>query len=193
MKFNTKDVAAPVAISPYMDLGDQSAFIKSIELKEARSGSKQVIFHMESEPVDVPGFKPVDDAKGRVGRVAASIYLKDDEAKMMWVTERILPIAISLGVREKVDSIETSSFEEYITKVEEVLKNKPTKWLIGGEEYANQQGDIKVKLRLPRYNFVGATVQEFDKSNKYHYTTFNPGNNFTSSDTAQNSADDLPF
>jgi len=191
--FNTKNAQAPVAISPYMELGDQFATIKSIELKEARSGSKQVIFQMETDPVEVAGFKPVDDAKGKVGRVQASIYLKDDSAKMAWVTERVLPIAIELGVREQMDAIEKPTFEEYVVEVEKLLKDKRLKWLIGGEEYVNQNGDVRVKLRLPRYNFIGDTVKPFDKTDKYHYSPYVAQGAYMGSGAGAAAADDLPF
>lgn len=192
--FNTKNVAAPVNISPYMSMGDQIATIKNIELKEARSGSKQVLFMMETEPVTAAGFKPLDNAKGQVGRVQASIYLKDDKAKIDWITERVLPIAEALGIRSQIDEIECSTFEEYITRVEAIVKDKPIQWLIGGEEYLNQKSEIKVKLMLPRYNFVGGSVESFNKTNQYHFRPYKGDGNFTAGDLpTATPADDLPF
>ena len=192
--FNTKGVEGPKQKqSSYMSVGDQVAMIKSIELKEARSGSKQVVFHMETPPIEDADFKPVEGAKGAVGRVQASIYLKDDNAKVQWVTERMLPIAESLGIREDLDKIESANFEDYISKIENLLKDKPHTWLIGGEEFVNQKAEIRVRLMLPRYNFVG-DVPKFNKADKYHFRPYVDTSDYTGSANNEGAAtDDLPF
>lgn len=175
--FTTKGNGRREKVGQYLQMGTQDAKITKIECKIASTGSVQVNFNMENE-VNVPEgveFTPVEGANGQVGRVQTSIYMKDEASMQNWINERIIPIAQSMGVLSEVDAINVEASDpvdklhQYVEAVSPLITNKSIKWTIGGEEYLGADGNIKTKLMLPRYSFVGDRAQDFDKSNKYHF------------------------
>lgn len=168
----------PSKESPYIGYGSgQVLKINSIELKFSQaSGSPKAILHMESKPVTSPGFTPVDGAKGKVGRVGGSIYMKDDKLKEGFM-DTLYKIATALGVQEEIGSIKGDTFQDVIKQAEKVVCG-PGKWArytILAEEYLKKDGKTGIALALPKYNFVESVDTEpsgllqFDKSNKWHY------------------------
>jgi hypothetical protein len=199
-KFGTKGVKAPSNISKYLEPGNFTLKINNITLRTSSTGSKQVLLEMETLPIMDEGFTPEGDAKGRVGRVAASGYLNTKEKQAEFINGVLLKIAIATDSRASLDAIEVDSdaenaFEEYINKAKDVLVGKFAKWCIAGEEYENQTGRIRVRLQLPKYDFVGDVegtikVSNYDASNKYHLKRYNPP---TSEFATGQATDDLPF
>lgn len=187
-KFGTKGVDVPVKVSKYIEPGNDILKIVDIKINYSGNKSKQVTFEMESSPVKTPGFKGQDGAEGRVGRVQASIYLKDSTKEEEFVNNVILRIAIALDVRDELDNINADTLEEYLEQAKPLITGKLAKWCIAGEEYLTvKDGRVRTKLKLPRYDFVGdlegkIKVATYSKENKYHYKKYeSPTNEFSTS------------
>ena len=71
----TKQVNTNDAPSPYMNYGLGVYKINSLEIKDATTGAKRVVMNMEGQPIDNAEFKPVDGAKGKVGRVYLTSWM----------------------------------------------------------------------------------------------------------------------
>lgn len=163
--------------SPYLSYGSgQILKINSIELKFSQNtGSPKAILHMESKPVNEPGFTPVDGAKGRVGRISGSIYMKDDNSKRNFMNTLYI-IAQALGLESEIKDISGETFQETIKKAEAIVCNGSyARYSIFAEEYAKPENKIGISLFLPKYKFVEAvdadptTLVQFDKTQGWHY------------------------
>src|SRR3990167_11119743 len=127
-------------ISQYIIYGNQKAKINRIELKEAKTGTKKVVFHMESEPVTTEGFIPHEESVsgGQIGRVDATIFLKTQE-QMEEFHKNTQIIAEKLGSLEQVKTLSADSLDEYITKVAPYLTGKYAYWQIAAEVYKKDE------------------------------------------------------
>lgn len=184
-------------ISPYIGCGSgQVLRINSIELKvSSNTGSPKAILHMETKPVEEEGFTPVEGHKGRVGKVACGIYMKDDKSKIKFL-ENMKRVAIALGLEDEIDQVKGETFNEVVKKIESVISgnNKWARYTIFGEQYQKQDGKTGTSYFLPKYNFVEpldsdpTTLVQFDPNNKYHLKKL--PEQVTTNDTED---DDLPF
>lgn len=185
---------------------DQVLKITGIELKFSKNtGSPKAILSMETEPVTTEGFLGVDDAKGRVGRVACGIYMKDESSKKIFL-QKMKTIAIALGLEDEVNEIRGDSFEKIVKQIEAVLVKggKYARYTIFAEEYPKVDGKVGIVLMFPRTNFVEAldtnahTIVAFDKNNPFHYKAIKQGAvsgdyNTGSTNIPDDVPDDLPF
>ena len=154
---------------------------------------------METKPVTEPGFKPVDGAKGRVGKVSVGVYMTKEEDRRELI-KKLKIMARAIGVEDEFNEISGDSFEDVISEIEKVLarKNNWAKYTIFAEEYPKVDGKIGIKLLLPRFNFCESEdtpeseskLTKFDKNNQYHYKKATKQQEAKS---GGGSLDDLPF
>lgn len=185
-------------ISQFMNYGNQKAKINRIELKEAKTGTKKVIFHMETEPITTEGFEPHAESmsKGQIGKVDATIYLKTQE-QMEEFHKNTQIIADKLGTLEQVKALSADSLEDYIAKVSPYLTGKYAYWQICAEVYdKSEKGYDKYSLKLGRFGFVASLeegidhLKPFDKSKAYNYKPMVQADKEPSADKP---VDDLPW
>lgn len=167
--FSTKGVNTQDSkkVSKYLTYGIQQLFIYDIDIKTASTGSKQLTFHMESEPVE--GLDAEPGHKGQVGRVAfPGSYLKMDNVEAVKeFNTSIGIIADKLGVRAELDEITAPDFDSYINAVKPLFLNKSAWWTIAGEEYAKQDGKTGMRLKTRRYSFVASLAEGKDHLDKF--------------------------
>lgn len=183
-------------VSPYLSYGsNQELFISAIELKPNRAGdSVKPILHMEGRPIIAPGFSPVDGAKGKVGKVSATYFIKDDKGKTEFL-QKMKVICISLGLEDEVNKIKSETFDGVVQQIEKLIKGSDNlaRYTIFAEEYTKQGGKTGITLSLPKFGFVdslesdGSSLVQFDKNNNYHYKKIQ-----TQAPTSV-PLDDLPF
>lgn len=188
-------------MSPYIQFGIQNLRINAIEVRTAKTGAKQCVLSMESRPVTVPGFEGIDGAQGQVGKVYFPQYwLKLDNADALQsFFEQVALIGDKLGVRDAIDAIDFTSFDDYISRITPIIKNRYAWWKLVVEEYEREGKDPGKKLALPKWGFVaneaeGESHLKFDKSKGYDYKAV--GSTSTSADATALDAvakDDLPF
>jgi len=157
--FTTKGLNTEKKLSKYVSYGNHYLKINDIEIKTAMSGSKQLIFHMETPEVKAEGFTPEEGYKGQVGKVAfPGSYLKmDNEKAVKEFNTAIGTIADTLGVRAELDNINVETFDEYVQAITPILTNKYAWWALSGEEYIKSDGKIGTKLKVRRYKFISST------------------------------------
>lgn len=212
MSFGTKgvDTTEKVGASQFMGYGEQEAKINSITIKTSGTGSKNIVFNMETRPIDtskLKGFTPHADATngGQVGRVQMYSYWQktlateggEDSLKF---SKDIGYIADKLGVREQVDAIQASSLEEYVEKLNGVLTSKFLFWKIVVQEYSKPAGGVGLNYSLGtwpaakgEHRFIACSnlpgKVKFDKENSFDYKKAEAPAEVTSNGTT----DDLPF
>lgn len=176
MMFTTKGLNTEKKLSKYVSYGNHYLKINDIEIKTAMSGSKQLIFHMETPEVKAEGFVPEEGYKGQVGKVAfPGSYLKmDNEKAVKEFNTAIGTIADTLGVRAELDNINVETFDEYVQAITPILTGKYAWWALSGEEYIKSDGKIGTKLKVRRYKFISSTEKgesglgAFDASVSYN-------------------------
>ena len=174
--FTTKGLNTEKKLSKYISYGNHLLRINSIEIKTAQSGSKQLIFHMESPEIKAQGFVPEEGYKGQVGKIAfPGSYLKmDNQTAVKEFNTAVGVIADTLGVRKELDNINAESFDEYVAAIEPLITNKYAWWAVAGEEYIKSDGKIGTKLKVRRYNFISSLekgepgLKPFDASLAYN-------------------------
>lgn len=185
-------------INQFMSPGNVKAKINRIELKEAKTGSKMVIFHMETEAIGAEGFTPHEEAVsgGQIGKVQATIYLKTPE-QMEEFHKNTQMIANKMGTLEQVKPLSADTLEDYIAKVGPYITNRYAYFQICAEVWGkNDKGYDKYFLKLGRFGFIASTeegiehLKPFSKSNPYHYK---PLPEADKEDTTSKSNDDLPW
>jgi len=182
-------------VSKYISYGNNYLRINDITVKTAQSGSKQLIFSMETPKVENPAFEPELGFEGQVGKVAyPGSYVKlDNEKAVEEFNKGLAIIADKLGVRSQFDEINAESFDEYVEKVKNLLINKYAHWAISGEEYIKADGRVGTKLKTRRYKFIASQEEGsealgvFDP--KQHYNV----KRVDVPDAAPAPKDDLPF
>lgn len=180
MNFSTKgkDTSERSGVSQFLTYGVQMAAITGLTTREASTGKKMYSLNLEGPKVTENGFEAHEDAKmgGKVGRVQFTIYVDgNNQDQNNEIITNIGIIADKLGVREKVDAVEATSLDEYLTKVLPLIRGKYAHWAITGEEYEKADGKIGIILKLRRYGFVASMeegeehLRPFDKTNLYDY------------------------
>ena len=103
--FNTKEVKTTTKnyISKYLNPGQCLVKINKITPKTASTGTSQLQFEVETEPVTTEGFVPAEGYKGQVGTVK-TVYISNQEQEQQ-ISTLISSLADELGVREAVDNI----------------------------------------------------------------------------------------
>lgn len=172
--------------------------INSLEVQKARtSDSKRIVFHMETEAVDIPGFEGADGAKGQVGRVM-TIYMNNKEREEEFQAMAAV-IAEELGVRKEVDQISATTLEEFVDQLNKLITGKFAWFVVTAEEYARTGRKPGIVLHFARFNFVaskerGPDSLTFDKSKHYHYKAIAvPSTENELSDRVAEAIDDLPL
>lgn len=162
--FGTKGIETTekTSVSRYLNYGINKAKINTIDVEKSNSSdARRITFHLEGEPVTESGFTPAEGAKGRVCKMK-TIYLKSDEAYKDFMRQ-IGVIADKLGVRSGVDSVTSSTIEDYIAQVSNYITGKYLWWNIGAIEY----DDKKHSYKLIKYGFVKSLAEVDEKSLKY--------------------------
>lgn len=187
-------------MSPYLQYGVQNLRINAIEVKTAKTGSKQCIFSMESRPVTVEGFEGVDGAQGQVGKVNfPQFWLKPDNADAMSsFFEQVALIGDKLGVRAQIDAVDYQDFDSYIAAITPIIKNRYAWWKLVVEEYEREGKDPGKKLAIPRWGFIanemeGESHLKFDKSKSYDYKELKDTAKSADRTPMDTVKDDLPF
>lgn len=163
-------------ISPYLTYGSgQLLKINDIELKISQNtNAPKAILHMESKPIDDTNFTPMENAKGKVGRIGCGPYMNSEPLKREFL-QKMKTIAASLGLEEKINQIRSEDFQSVVAKIASLLKGKYANYTIVAQEYAKPDGRIGITLSLPKFKFVEpegtspSTIVVFDKTNQYHY------------------------
>lgn len=163
-------------ISPYMTYGDSQVLkINTIELKFSRnSNSPKAILHMETRPINEPGFTPIEGAQGKVGKVGCGVYMNSDLLKREFL-QKMKMIAAALGLEEHINKIRSEDFEEVVKKIADLLGGNYARYTVVASEYQKDGGKIGITLSLPKFKFVESedadpsTIVKFDKNNPYHY------------------------
>lgn len=180
--FNTKDIdtSKKGKISKYITYGSpQKLKINSLSTEEAKTGSKRVVFHMETEPIKTEGFEGENGSSGQVGRVR-TIWLKTKDQEKEFATN-ISIIADKLGVRKEVDTFdgdENTSIEDFIAHLNKVITNKYLYWAIKGEEYPKMDNGVGISLSFRRFGFVASLeegenhLKPFDKMSTYDFVPY---------------------
>lgn len=156
--------------------GPQFLKISSMEIETAKTGSKRVVFFMETPPVETAGFEGYEGNKGQVGWVR-TFYMKNDDQFTEFLTN-IGIIADKLGVTQQVDSIKVEDFEEYVKQVSLFICGKYMWFIIKGEEYPKPDNAIGLSLQFRRFGFVASELEgkdhlkPFDKNNPYDYSVY---------------------
>jgi hypothetical protein len=185
-------------ISSYISYGIQELKINSISINVAKTGSKQLVFNVEGVESKDKNFKGVDGAMGPVGKIFTMYMKKEQETSVVSI---LASIADSMGVRDKLNAIKSEDFDDYISQVSNVLKNKFANFAVGTDQYINNKGYSADKLKFLRYNFVekvGTTPStlQFDMNNKYHFKPAETPDNIGTPDSAtfvKQDPNDLPF
>lgn len=173
MSFGTKEVKEREMKGKYITYGKQKLKINSLTIEEAKSGSKRVCFHMETEPVTLEGWQGDNGAKGQVGRVR-TVYMKPDrEDQHQEFNENINYIAKAMGVKEEVKALgQMNNIEEFVEKLNNIITGKYAWFLVKGVEYQKGDGTTGISLEFVRFGFVSsdeAKIKNFDVKDKYHF------------------------
>jgi hypothetical protein len=197
-------------LSPYLTYGSNQVLkINDIELKYSKNtGSPKAILHMETPPITTDGFTPLEGFKGKVGKVACGVYMKDESSKQLFL-RKMLTIAIAMGIDDEIRGFKGDSFQTIVGKIADVFnKNgKFARFTVFGEEYPKMGGKYGVTLSLPRTNFVEAEnadpsmLVQFDKNDPWHYKKLPEGtsiegfhdNGTGSGGSLDSDVQDLPF
>jgi hypothetical protein len=165
-----------------MQPGVRYAKIVSGVLKTSTKKDKKCLeLFMESEPL--PNFEgwPVDRDNpdgpkyaGQTARVVATIWTEhfnENNLTKNEIMSKLTVIAQELGLRDKLNSVQANTIDEWVEKAIGIIKDHYAWWFFKGteEEY---NGKTIVKISLPKYKFVSIdpqNVEKFDKTNKYHY------------------------
>lgn len=209
--FNTKGVdTTEQAFGPsqFITYGNQELTIAGYLIRASQNGKKQVMLNMESPKVNEEGFEPHEDSVngGKIGRVQFTIYMDEGDMDSKPVKKFIKDVGIvadKLGVREKVDAIQASNLEDYMTQFVKLVRGKFAYWSVTGEQYeAQTDNGPKARWALGlRYGGFIASKEEGINHLKPFNEANDPGNNYdlrylTKADTeadAPNDFDDLPF
>ena len=177
--FSTKGVNTQETkkIGKYFSYGIHQLFIYDIEIKTAKTGSKQLTLFMETMPITQDGFEAEPGHKGQVGRVAfPGTYLKLEDPKA--VTEfnkNVGIIADKLNVRKQLDEVNAGDFDSYVQAIKPLFVGKPAWWAIAGEEYLKADGKVGTRLKTRGYSFISSMsegqshLEKFDITKSYNF------------------------
>ena len=151
--FNTKEVKTTTKnyISKYLNPGQYLVKINKITPKTASTGTSQLQFEVETEPVTTEGFVPAEGYKGQVGTVK-TVYISNQEQEQQ-ISTLISSLADELGVREAVDNISADTISEYAEKLSKIVCNgEYVNMTINGREYINSStGKKGTELQFPKF------------------------------------------
>lgn len=177
--FSTKgiDTSKKGKLSQYITCGGpQKLKINSLTIEAAKTGSKRIVFHMETEPIKAGGFTGVDNAQGQVGKVRTGYMKTEDQEKEVLTNLGI--IGDKLGVRAEIDAIQSDNIEDYVQQVEKLITGKYLYWVIRGEEYPKPDNTLGLSLQFRRFGFVASLeegadhLKPFDKTSSYDFIVY---------------------
>ena len=192
----------------FITYGIQELKVNSITLKTASTGSQQFVFNVEGKENDSPDFVGFEGAKGPIGRVEASAYLRlngDTDQQKQMVNDfqsNMKKVSRALGVEKDFIAVKAETFEDYAVALEALFKGKFARFVVSTKQYYNASNQLRNSLKLPRYDFIEeSSVSEaesklkFDIGNKFHLEqAVVPSSVGTAgSATAINGGNDLPF
>lgn len=201
MTFDLSKISTERGVSPYIDFGsNQKLKINRIELVRSSTGSQKAVLHLETEPLTMAGFTPIEGHQGKVGKVSAGVYMKTLQQQEQFLTKMKM-IAKALDVEDDFNQISGSDLEDVVSKIERVVSgNKYAKYTIFGEQYVKQDNKIGLRLFFPNWAFVESiNVLEvetknikFDMENPQHFKKIKAASPVKQED-GKLSIDDLPF
>ncbi len=158
-------------MSKYLSIGNHKLKINSIEAIKANSSDNyKVRFNVETEPINTPGFTPVEGHYGQIGRID-TVYLANDN-QVSDFTVLIATLATKLGVKAQVDEVVAENVPSYVAAIEPLLKGEYFYGRVTGEEYESN-GKVGTSLRWSKYGMF-ASIEEgveklkpVDPTNKY--------------------------
>ncbi len=187
-------------MSPYIQFGIQNLRINAVEIRTAKTGSKQCVFSMETRPVTVPDFEGIDGAQGQVGKVYfPRTWLKTEDPKALEsFFKQIAIMGDKLGVRAQIDAVDYSDFDSYMNTIGNIIKNKYAWWKLVVEEYERPDKAPGKKLYIPKFGFIanemeGESHLKFDKTNNYDYSAVGTTVQTADATPVDVAKDDLPF
>jgi len=179
--FNTKNndgQAQSAGISKYLGIGNYKLKINSLEaIKANTSDNYKVRFNVETEPIATPGFVAEEGHYGQIGRVD-TVYLATD-GQISEFTTLIATLAIKMGVKEEIDTVEASNVKDYVDAIGPILTGKYFFGRLTGEEYDRGQDETGkkktpgVRLKWSRYGTFASLdegiekLKPVDPTNKY--------------------------
>tara|TARA_R110000851_G_scaffold45887_1_gene112030 strand:- start:1217 stop:1834 length:618 start_codon:yes stop_codon:yes gene_type:complete len=159
----------------FIGIGVHFMKINSLETFVATTGSTQIIFNLETEPITDEGFKHFDGNAGQTGKVKTFFLKSDGQQKEFFSNLRT--IATKLGVETELDAVNNQnlpSFDAYVAAVSPILNKAGYAWFkVAGDEYEKSNGKVGVSLRFARYGFVASTTEgethltPIDSTNKF--------------------------
>lgn len=200
-KFSTKNVEIKSGESQFITYGIQNLMITGMEVKISNTGSKQIVFNVESETIG-GNFKPHDTAinGGKIGTIRTS-YVKENSSQEEELKEQLTLIADKLEVRSELDekSENCETLEDFVSVFLQLVKSKIARFKIVTEQSYNQEGKLRNSLKLARRYCVEKLSEPqkmtFDSKNEYDVNTKNlvkPDNSNNNTNTKK-ATDDLPF
>ncbi len=156
--FNTKEVKTTNKnyISKYLNPGQHLVKINKITPKTASTGTSQLQFEVETEPVTTEGFVPAEGYSGQVGTVK-TVYIANQDQEQQ-IAGIISSLADELGVREAVDAISADNIQDYATALSSIVCNGEYVYMtINGREYMNNSSGKKgTELQFPKYKIFAS-------------------------------------
>lgn len=158
---STKNVAEQTnggRISKYLGIGNHQLKINSIDVQSSSDKqSTKFTFNVETLPPNDANFTPVEGAEGQVGRIVTMFVKTDPQIEEL--AALMATLASKMGLRAAMDAIEANNITEFMEKACDIVRGN---WFFGrvvGEEYKNQEGKVKVKLKWSRYGTF-ASIEE---------------------------------
>ena len=125
-------------------------------------------------------------------------YLSSEKS-LIYGMRKIKHLATSIVQEEAIDNIEASSIEEYGDQVNSLLAGKDVRIKFIGEEYLNQNEEVKVRVNLGLPPFAEALVEgakypvakqsslKYDPTNRYDYKPLEQSQNQSIGESANSS------
>jgi hypothetical protein len=163
MKFSTSNVKEGGYIRP----GIQEVTISKVE----------GVVQNDKPRVDITMFREGGDDKSAT---TIRMYMSTDKAQL-YALRKIKHLATNVVTEDKIDAIEAESIEDYGSQLNALLAGNNVRVKFIGEEYENQNGEIKVRANIGLPPFAEAiqegakhavkTVSElkFDETNQYDF------------------------
>lgn len=143
-------------IRNWLGYGIHRMAVTGYEIKEAKTGSKQVVLKFEGPKEDDPDFTPHQDAvrNGKFCTASFGSYLAT-EAQVTEFLEKVALVARHLGVSKEVDAIQSTDINSYMEAVVKIIKFKDAYWKICGREYEKSNGEGTGMVNdVARYVFI---------------------------------------
>jgi len=100
------------------------------------------------------------DENGGIGEKV--YYVTDKEVTKTIMIEKVIAIAIALGVKDQIDNIKSPNLKEYAMELNDILTNKPARFKFTGKQLQGKNG-LWWKADLAFFDFVESLSVEPSK------------------------------